>query len=66
MHHPAQPARWATSRRARLRPEDTRTARERTRVRLEPEHFDLVAGCTARRRIPAGQGIRWEDLLDRG
>ena len=33
---------------------------------LDPEHFGRVAGCTARRRVPAGQGIRWEDLLDRG
>jgi hypothetical protein len=33
---------------------------------LEPEHCGQVAGCIARRRIPAGQGIRWEDLLDRG
>jgi sialic acid synthase SpsE len=32
---------------------------------LEPEHFAAVAGCTARRRIPAGEGIRWEDLLSR-
>lgn len=32
---------------------------------LGPEHFAAVAGAVARRRIPAGEGITWEDLLAR-
>jgi sialic acid synthase SpsE len=52
---------------ARLRPEDLCIVRSERNLRpgLEPEHFAAVAGCTARRRIPAGEGIRWEDLLSR-
>jgi N-acetylneuraminate synthase len=76
---PAEAGYYATTRRslhavgdiaagARLRPEDICIVRSERNLRpgLEPEHFERVAGCTARRRIPAGQGIRWEDLLDRG
>jgi sialic acid synthase SpsE len=50
---------------ARLRPEDVCIVRSERNLRpgLEPEHFAGVVGRTARRRIPAGQGIRWEDLL---
>ena len=75
---PAEAGYYATTRRslhavgdieagARLRPEDICIVRSERNLRpgLEPEHFGQVAGCTARRRIPAGQGIRWEDLLDR-
>jgi len=76
---PAEAGYYATTRRslhavgdiaagARLRPEDICIVRSERNLRpgLEPELFDQVAGCTARQRIPAGQGIRWEDLLDRG
>jgi sialic acid synthase SpsE len=50
---------------ARLRPEDICIVRSERNLRpgLEPQHLSAVSGCTARRRIPAGQGIRWEDLL---
>jgi sialic acid synthase SpsE len=30
---------------------------------LGPEYLELIAGRTAQRTIPAGQGITWEDLL---
>ena len=33
---------------------------------LGPEHLQTVTGCVARRGIPAGEGILWEDLLTRG
>jgi sialic acid synthase SpsE len=75
---PAEAGFYATTRRslhavgdiaegARLRPEDICIVRSERNLRpgLEPELFAAVAGCTARRRIPAGQGIRWEDLLPR-
>jgi sialic acid synthase SpsE len=32
---------------------------------LGPEHLEAVSGAVARRRIPAGEGITWEDLLAR-
>jgi len=32
---------------------------------LGPEHLDAVTGAIARRSIPAGEGITWEDLLAR-
>jgi sialic acid synthase SpsE len=50
---------------ARLRPEDVCIVRSERNLRpgLEPEDFDAVVGRKARRRIPAGQGIRGEDLL---
>ncbi len=53
---------------ARLRPEDICIVRSERNLRpgLEPEHLAEITGCTIRRRIPAGQGIRWQDLLDRG
>ncbi len=73
---PAEAGYYATTRRslhavgdiakgARLRPEDICIVRSERNLRpgLEPEHFAAAAGCTARRPIPAGQGIRWEDLL---
>jgi sialic acid synthase SpsE len=73
---PAEAGFYATTRRslhavgdiekgARLRPEDVCIVRSERNLRpgLEPELLPAVAGCTARRRIPAGQGIRWEDLL---
>ena len=76
---PAEAGFYATTRRSlhavgdieagtRLRPQDICIVRSERNLRpgLEPEHFAAVAGCTAHRRIPAGQGIRWEDLLDRG
>jgi len=49
----------------RLRPEDICIVRSERNLRpgLEPEHFAAVCGSLARRRIPAGEGIRWEDLL---
>jgi N-acetylneuraminate synthase len=75
---PAEAGYYATTRRslhavgdieegACLRPEDICIVRSERNLRpgLEPEHFTAVAGCLARRRIPAGQGIRWEDLLGR-
>jgi len=33
---------------------------------LGPEHLGQVLGAAAARRIPDGEGIRWEDLLLRG
>ncbi len=73
---PAEAGFYATTRRslhavgdiekgARLRPEDVCIVRSERNLRpgLEPEALPAVAGCTARRRIPAGQGIRWVDLL---
>jgi N-acetylneuraminate synthase len=72
---PAEAGNYATTRRslhavgdiaagARLRAEDICVVRSERNLRpgLEPEALAAVAGCTARRRIPAGQGIRWEDL----
>ena len=73
---PAEAGFYATTRRslhavndveagARLRPEDVCIVRSERNLRpgLEPEYFAAVSGCAARRRIPAGQGICWEDLL---
>ncbi len=52
---------------ARIQPADICIVRSERNLRpgLEPEHFAAVAGCLARRRIPAGEGILWEDLLSR-
>jgi N-acetylneuraminate synthase len=74
---PAEAGFYATTRRslhavgdiaegARLRPEDVCIVRSERNLRpgLEPEQFAAVVGRTARRRIPAGQGIRWEDLRE--
>jgi len=73
---PAEAGFYATTRRslhavgdieegARLRPQDICIVRSERNLRpgLEPEHFAAVSRCAARRRIPAGQGIRWEDLI---
>jgi N-acetylneuraminate synthase len=75
---PAEAGFYATTRRSlhavrdlepgtRLRPEDICIVRSERNLRpgLEPEHHAVVAGCTVRQRIPAGEGIRWEDLLSR-
>jgi N-acetylneuraminate synthase len=32
---------------------------------LGPEYLEAITGAVARRRIPAGEGIGWEDLLTR-
>jgi hypothetical protein len=32
---------------------------------LGPEHLETVTGAVAARRIPAGEGIGWEDLIAR-
>jgi sialic acid synthase SpsE len=74
---PAEAGFYATTRRslhavgdiaegARLRPEDVCIVRSERNLRpgLEPEQLAAVVGRTARRRIPAGQGIRWEDLRE--
>lgn len=32
---------------------------------LDPSFCETITGCVAQRRIPAGEGITWEDLLPR-
>jgi sialic acid synthase SpsE len=74
---PAEAGFYATTRRSlhalrdleagtRLRPQDICIVRSERNLRpgLDPEHFAALVGCTVRRRVPAGEGIRWEDLLE--
>jgi sialic acid synthase SpsE/isopentenyldiphosphate isomerase len=48
-----------------IRPEDVCIVRSESNLRpgLDPEHLEAIVGAVAQRRIPAGEGIRWEDLL---
>ncbi|MBN1836760.1 MAG: N-acetylneuraminate synthase family protein [Spirochaetales bacterium] len=53
---------------AAIRPQDLCIVRSESNLRpgLDPAYVDVVTGKTARRRIPAGEGIVWEDLLGSG
>lgn len=48
----------------RIRRQDVCIVRSERNLRpgLEPDQLEAVCGRTARRRIPAGEGILWEDL----
>jgi isopentenyldiphosphate isomerase len=51
-----------------IAPEDLCIVRSESNLRpgLDPEHLDIVIGKVALLRIPAGEGVRWEDLLTPG
>jgi sialic acid synthase SpsE len=75
---PAEERFYATTRRSlhalteiaageRITPERLCIVRSERNLRpgLGPEHLAAVTGAVASRRIPAGEGITWEDLLAR-
>jgi N-acetylneuraminate synthase len=49
----------------RIRREEVVILRTESNLRpgLGPEYLELVAGRTAQRTVPAGEGITWEDIL---
>ncbi len=48
-----------------LTPDNCAVLRTERKLRpgISPRHFEEILGCRLTQRVPAGEGVRWEDLL---